>query len=126
MLAARPSRSGAAAVAYMGCPSHLVLWGTECGSLSVGCGARSDCVRVGCEPTVFGRYARVVELCLLWFVAALVCHYASFALSFLSLTSTKAGEFKTKLKINHWRSSPGPPELAGFYVDSVWVAGARA
>ena len=35
-------------------------------------------------------------------------------------TSTKAGEFKTKLKINHWRSSPGPPELAGFYVDSVW------
>ena len=37
-----------------------------------------------------------------------------------SLTSTKAGEFKTKLKINHWRSSPGPPELAGFYVDSVW------
>ena len=39
-----------------------------------------------------------------------------------SLTSTKAGEFKTKLKINHWRSSPGPPELAGFYVDSVWVS----
>ena len=38
-----------------------------------------------------------------------------------SLTSTKAGEFKTKLKINHWRSSPGPPELAGFYVDSVWL-----
>ena len=42
-------------------------------------------------------------------------------------TSTKAGEFKTKLKINHWRSSPGPagpgpPELAGFYVDSVWVS----
>ena len=36
-----------------------------------------------------------------------------------SLTSTKAGEFKTKLKINHLRSSPGPPELAGFYVDSV-------
>ena len=35
-----------------------------------------------------------------------------------SLTSTKAGEFKTKLKINHLRSSPGPPELAGFYVDS--------
>ena len=33
--------------------------------------------------------------------------------------STKAGEFKTKLKINHWRSSPGPPELAGLYVDSV-------
>ena len=26
-----------------------------------------------------------------------------------------------QLKINHWRSSPGPPELAGFYVDSVWV-----
>ena len=42
------------------------------------------------------------------------------------LRSTKAGEFKTRLKINHWRSSPGPPELAGFYVDSVWVAGARA
>ena len=39
-----------------------------------------------------------------------------------NLTSTKAGEFKTKLKINHWRSSPGPPELAGFYVDSVWVS----
>ena len=29
-------------------------------------------------------------------------------------------EHLTKLKINHWRSSPGPPELAGFYVDSVW------
>ena len=39
-----------------------------------------------------------------------------------SLTSTKAGEFKTKLKINHWRSSPGPPELAGFYVDSHFAA----
>ena len=26
---------------------------------------------------------------------------------------------KIKLKINHWRSSPEPPELAGFYVDSV-------
>ena len=39
-----------------------------------------------------------------------------------SLKSTKAGEFKTKLKINHLRSSPGPPELAGFYVDSVWVS----
>ena len=47
-----------------------------------------------------------------------------------SLTSTKAGEFKTKLKINHLRSSPGPPELAGFYVDShfgvrVWVSSGR-
>jgi hypothetical protein len=41
----------------------------------------------------------------------------------LNLTSTKAGESKTKLKINHWRSSPGPPELAGFYVDSVYGAG---
>ena len=30
-----------------------------------------------------------------------------------NLTSTK-----TKLKINHLRSSPGPPELAGLYVDS--------
>ena len=39
-----------------------------------------------------------------------------------SLTSTKAGEFKTKLKINHLRSSPGPPELAGFYVDSHYGA----
>ena len=29
---------------------------------------------------------------------------------------------KIKLKINHWRSSPGPPELAGFYVDSVTSA----
>ena len=38
-----------------------------------------------------------------------------------SLKSTKAGEFKTKLKINHWRSSPGPPELAGFYINSVWA-----
>ena len=28
------------------------------------------------------------------------------------------GEFKTKLKINHLRSSSEPPELAGFYVDS--------
>ena len=26
---------------------------------------------------------------------------------------------KIKLKIHHWRSSPEPPELAGFYVDSV-------
>ena len=26
--------------------------------------------------------------------------------------------FSDKLKINHLRSSPGPPELAGFYVDS--------
>ena len=26
---------------------------------------------------------------------------------------------KIRLKINHWRSSPEPPELAGFYVDSV-------
>jgi len=34
------------------------------------------------------------------------------------MKSTKAGESKTKLKINHWRSSPGPPELAGFYVDA--------
>ena len=38
-----------------------------------------------------------------------------------TMKSTKAGESKTKLKINHWRSSPGPPELAGFYVDSVWA-----
>ena len=30
----------------------------------------------------------------------------------------EALQFKTKLKINHLRSSPGPPELAGFYVDS--------
>ena len=36
-----------------------------------------------------------------------------------NLTSTKAGESKTKLKINHLRLSPEPPELAGFYVDSV-------
>ena len=35
-----------------------------------------------------------------------------------TMKSTKAGESKTKLKINHWRSSPGPPELAGFYVDA--------
>ena len=26
---------------------------------------------------------------------------------------------KIRLKINHWRLSPEPPELAGFYVDSV-------
>ena len=26
---------------------------------------------------------------------------------------------KIKLKINHWRSSPEPPELTGFNVDSV-------
>ena len=37
-------------------------------------------------------------------------------------------QVKTKLKINHWRLSPEPPELAGFYVDSVWRlrAGAEA
>ena len=38
--------------------------------------------------------------------------------------STKAVEPKTKLKTNHLRLSPEPPELAGFYVDSVfksWV-----
>ncbi len=28
-------------------------------------------------------------------------------------------ESKTKLKINHWRLSPEPPELAGFHVDSL-------
>ena len=33
--------------------------------------------------------------------------------------STKAVESKTKLKLNHLRLSPEPPELAGFYVDSV-------
>ena len=38
-----------------------------------------------------------------------------------TMKSTKAGESKTKLKINHWRSSPGPPELAGFYINSVWA-----
>ena len=36
-----------------------------------------------------------------------------------NLTSTKAVESKTKLKLNHLRLSPEPPELAGFYVDSV-------
>ena len=36
--------------------------------------------------------------------------------------STKAVESKTKLKLNHLRLSPEPPELAGFYVDSVWAA----
>ena len=40
-----------------------------------------------------------------------------------TMKSTKAGEFKTKLKINHWRLSPDsdsePPELAGFHVDSL-------
>ncbi len=43
--------------------------------------------------------------------------------------STKAVESKTKLKINHLRSSPEPPELAGFYVDSVcepWSRGPGA
>ena len=40
-----------------------------------------------------------------------------------ALLRAKAGEFKTNLKINHWRSSPGPPELAGSYVDSVWARG---
>ena len=32
-----------------------------------------------------------------------------------------SSKLESKLKINHWRSSPGPPELAGFYVDSVWA-----
>ena len=36
-----------------------------------------------------------------------------------NLTITKAVESKTKLKINHWRLSPEPPELAGFHVDSL-------
>ena len=38
-----------------------------------------------------------------------------------NLSSTKAVESKTKLKINHLRLSPGPEptELAGFYVDAV-------
>ena len=31
-------------------------------------------------------------------------------------------ESKTKLKINHLRSSPEPPELAGFYVDTAIAA----
>ena len=36
--------------------------------------------------------------------------------------NTKAVEPKTKLKINYLRSSPEPPELAGFYVDSVFTS----
>ena len=35
---------------------------------------------------------------------------------------TKAVEPKTKLKTNHLRLSPEPPELAGFYVDSVFTS----
>ena len=46
----------------------------------------------------------------------------------LVLTSTLGCRLgvKTRLKINHWRLSPEPPELAGFYVDSVFSPGPSA
>ena len=45
-----------------------------------------------------------------------------FGFASMSITLAPASSSAASLKINHLRSSPEPPELAGFYVNSVFTS----